>query len=109
MSSIKDFLDQAKGNWVSQKTAKVGDTVEIMTQPKIDKESFKDKVYLVADCILNGVTSSPMKIRFSGQQVIALQPTFGDDASKWIGRKVRIVAVVDYPGLGKKGFVYVPA
>ena len=107
--SIKEFLDQVKGNWVSTKTAKVGDTIEIESQPKIDKESFKDKTYLVMDCSLNGNKAEPMKIRLSGQQVQNLAPTFGDDAPKWVGRKVKIAAKQMYPGLGKEGFIYIPA
>lgn len=107
--SIKDFLDQTKGNWVSTKTAKVGDIIEIESQPKIDKESFKDKVYLTMDCSLNGNKVEPMKLRLSGQQTQALAPTFGDNAANWVGKKIRIVAKQMYPGLGKEGFIYVPA
>jgi len=107
--SIKEFLDQVKGNWISTKTAKVGDIFEIESQPKIDKDSFKDKVYLVADCSLNGNKAEPMKVRFSGQQVQNLAPTFGDEASKWVGKKVKIAAKQMYPGLGKEGFIYIPA
>jgi hypothetical protein len=107
--SIKEFLDQVKGNWISTKTAKVGDIIEVESQPKIDKESFKDKVYLVMDCSLNGNKAEPMKLRLSGQQVQNLAPTFGDDASKWVGRKVKIAAKIMYSGLGKEGFVFIPA
>jgi hypothetical protein len=107
--SIKEFLDQVKGNWISTKTAKIGDTIEIASQPKIDNQSFKDKTYLVMDCMLNGNMAEPMKLRLSGQQTQALAPTFGDDAAKWVGKKIRIVAKTMYPGLGKEGFIYVPA
>jgi hypothetical protein len=105
--SIKEFLDQTKGNWVSTKTCQVNDILDITSQPKIDKESFKDKVYLTMDIKLER-TGDAMKLRLSGQQVQNLAPTFGDDASKWVGRKVKIVAKTMYPGLGKEGFVYVP-
>ena len=50
-----------------------------------------------------------MKLRLSGQQVQTIEPTFGDDATKWIDRKIRIAAKQNYPGLGKEGFIYVPA
>ena len=48
--SIKEFLDSVKGNWVSTKTCNVGDVIVITSAPKIDKESFKDKTYLVMEC-----------------------------------------------------------
>jgi len=107
--SIKEFLDQVKGNWISTKTAKIGDIIEIESQPKIDNTSFKDKVYLVMDCSLNGNKAEPMKLRLSGQQTQSLAPTFGDDAAKWVGKKIRIYTKQMYAGLGKEGFVYVPA
>ena len=107
--SIKEFLDQVKGNWVSTKTCKVGDIIKIESPPKIDKESFKDKIYLVMDCSVNDNIAEPMKLRLSGQQVQNLAPTFGDDANKWIGRKIKIAAKQMYSGLGKEGFIYIPA
>lgn len=104
--SIKEFLEQVKGNWVSTKTAQINDILTITTPPKIDKESFKDKTYLVMD-VTNERSNEKMKLRLSGQQVQNIEPLFGDDASKWVGRKVKIVAKQMYPGLGKEGFVYI--
>ena len=66
--SIKEFLNQTLGNWVSTKTCQVGDNMTVTSQPKIDKESFKDKIYLVMDVTLER-TNAPMKLRLSGQQV----------------------------------------
>lgn len=106
--SIKEFLDQTKGNWVSTKTCAVNDTLVITTTPKIDKESFKDKVYLTMD-VKKEATGEAMKLRLSGQQVQNLEPTFGDDASKWVGRKIKIAAKQMYPGLGKEGFILIPS
>ncbi len=105
--SIKEFLNQTLGNWVSTKTCQVGDNMTVTSQPKIDKESFKDKTYLVMDVTLER-TNAPMKLRLSGQQVQNLAPTFGEEASKWIGRKIKIAAKQEYPGLGKSGFIYIP-
>ena len=106
--SIKDFMDQAKGNWVSTKTCNVGDNLTIMSAPKIDKESFQGKIALVMDVKLERDPNNPMKLRLNGSQVSTLEPTFGDDAQKWIGRRIKIVAKQDYPGLGKSGFIYIP-
>lgn len=105
--SIKEFLEQTKGNWVSTKTAQVGDNLLITSQPKIDKESFKDKVYLTMD-VTNERSNEKMKLRLSGQQVQNLAPTFGDEASKWVNRRVKIAAKQMYSGLGKEGFIYIP-
>lgn len=105
--SIKEFLNQSLGNWVSVKTCQVGDNMTVTSQPTIDKESFKDKIYLVMDVTLER-TGQPMKLRLSGQQTQNLAPTFGEEASKWIGRKIKIAAKQEYPGLGKSGFIYIP-
>ena len=107
MSIIKEFLDQSIGNWVSTKTCQVNDNLTVTSQPKIDKESFKDKTYLTMDVKLER-TNTPMKLRLSGQQVQNLAPAFGEEASKWIGRRIKIAAKQEYPGLGKSGFIYIP-
>jgi hypothetical protein len=105
--SIKDFMDQAKGNWVSTKTCQVGDTFTITSQPKIDKETFPGKIALVMDVKKESDPNNPMKLRLNGSQVSNIEPTFGGDASKWVGRRVKIVAKQDYAGLGKSGFIYI--
>lgn len=105
--SIKEFLSQSLGNWVSIKTCQVNDNLTVTTEPKIDKESFKDKIYLTMDVILER-TNAPMKLRLSGQQVQNLAPIFGEDAAKWVGRRIKIAAKQEYPGLGKTGFIYIP-
>lgn len=106
--SIKEFMDQAKGTWVSTRTCNVGDIVTITSQPKIDKESFQGKVGLVMEVKLER-TGDAMKLRLNGSQTGNLEPTFGDDAAKWVGKKVKIAAKQDYPGLSKSGFIYIPA
>jgi len=104
--SIKDFLEQAKGSWVTTTTCQVGDNLTITTAPKIDKESFQGKIALVMDVKVDRL-SDPMKLRLNGSQVKNLEPSLGDDASKWVGRRLKIVAKQDYPGLGKSGFIYI--
>jgi hypothetical protein len=105
--SIKQFLDQTKGNWVSTKTCAVNDVFTITTAPVIDNKSFENKTYLIMD-VKKESTNEALKLRLSGQQVQNLEPTFGDDAVKWVGRKVKIAAKQMYPGLGKEGFIYIP-
>ena len=105
--SIKEFMEKAKGNWVSTKTCAVNDVFVIQTAPTIDSESFENKTYLIMD-VKKESTGEALKLRLSGQQVMNIEPSFGDDAAKWIGRKVKIVAKQMYPGLGKEGFVYIP-
>lgn len=104
--SIKEFMDQSKGNYVSTKTCQVNDNLTIMSAPTIDKESFPGKVGLVMD-VKHERTGGAMKLRLNGSQVARLEPTFGDDATKWIGKRINIVAKQDYPGLGKSGFIYI--
>ncbi len=105
--SIKEFLSQSLGNWVSVKTCQVNDNLTVTSQPQIDKESFPGKIYLTMDVTLER-TGAPMKLRLSGQQVQNLAPTFGEEAAKWVGRKIKIAAKQEYPGLGKSGFIYIP-
>lgn len=105
--SIKEFLYQVKGNWVSTKTCQVGDNLTIMSQPKIDKETFQGKTYLVMD-VKKESNGDPMKLRLSGQQVQNLAPTFGDNAAGWVGKRVKIAAKQMYSGLGKEGFIFIP-
>jgi hypothetical protein len=104
--SIKEFMNQAKGNFVSTKTCQINDVLVITTAPTIDKETFPGKVGLVMD-IKHERTGDAMKLRLNGSQVSNLEPAFGDDAAKWVGRKIKIVAKQDYPGLGKSGFIYI--
>jgi len=103
--SIKEFMDQSKGNYVSTKTCQVNDTLTIMSAPTIDKESFPGKVGLVMDVRLDR-TNDAMKLRLNGTQVASMEPALGDDAAKWISRRIKIVAKVEYPGLAKSGFIY---
>ena len=105
--SIKEFIDQSLGNWVSTKTCQVGDNLTVTSQPTIDKESFPGKMYLVMD-VKRERDNQPMKLRLSGQQVQNLAPTFGEDATKWPTRRIKIAAKQEYPGLGKSGFIYIP-
>ena len=105
--SIKEFMEKAKGNWVSTKTCNVGDNFTITSAPTIDNKSFENKTYLVMDVKKDG-TNDTMKLRLSGQQVQTIEPSFGDIAEKWIGRRLKIVAKQNYPGLGKEGFIYIP-
>ena len=105
--SIKEFLSQSLGNWVSTKTCQVNDNLTVTSQPQIDKESFPGKIYLIMDVTLER-TGAPMKLRLGGQQVQNLAPTFGEEAAKWVGRKIKIAAKQEYPGLGKSGFIYIP-
>lgn len=105
--SIKEFIEQSLGSWVSTKTCQVNDNLTVTSQPQIDKESFPGKMYLTMDVKLER-TNQPMKLRLSGQQVQNLAPTFGEDAAKWVSRKIKIAAKQDYPGLGKSGFIYIP-
>jgi hypothetical protein len=104
--SIKDFLNQAKGNFVSTKNCQVNDNLIITSPPTINKESFPGKVGLVMDIKLER-TNEAMKLRLNGTQVTNLEPSLGDDAAKWVGRRIKIVAKQDYPGLGKSGFIYI--
>lgn len=105
--SIKEFLKQSLGNWVSTKTCQINDNLTVTSQPQIDKESFPGKIYLIMDVTLER-TGAPMKLRLSGQQVQNLAPTFGEEAAKWVGRKIKIAAKQEYSGLGKSGFIYIP-
>lgn len=105
---IKEFMAKASGNWVSTKNCNVGDNLLITGQPTMDTTSFPGKTYLVMD-VTNERNQEKLKLRLGGQQVQNLEPVFGDDGSKWVGRKVKIAAKQMYSGLGKEGFVYIPA
>ena len=106
--SIKQFLDQAKGMWVSTKNCNVNDILSIATQPTIDNTSFQGKSYLVMDVKLER-TGEALKLRLGGQQVQNLVGVFTDNAASWVGKRVKIAAKQNYPGLGKDGFIFVPA
>ena len=105
---IKEFMAKAAGNWVSTKNCNVGDNLLITGQPTMDTTSFPGKTYLVMD-VTNERTQDKLKLRLGGQQVQNLEPAFGDDGSKWVSRKVKIAAKQAYQGLGKEGFIYIPA
>lgn len=106
--SIKEFLDKAKGMWVTTKNCNVNDILTIMSAPTIDNTSFQGKTYLVMDVKLER-TGEALKLRLGGQQVQNLVGVFTDNAQNWITKKVKIAAKQNYPGLGKDGFIFVPA
>lgn len=106
--SIKEFLNQAKGMWVTTKNCNINDIVTVMSQPTIDNTSFQGKTYLVMDVKLER-TGEALKLRLGGQQVQNLVGVFGDNAPAWIGKRIKIAAKQTYPGLGKDGFIFVPA
>ncbi len=108
MSCIKEFIEKATGTWVTTQKCQVGDTLIITSQPTIDNQSFQNKTYLVMDVKLER-TNEVLKLRLSGQQVKNLVPVFTDNAPAWINKRIRIAAKQDYPGLGKSGFIYIPA
>ncbi len=109
MSIIDEFMKKAlTGNWVSTKTCEVNDILKITSPPTMDSETYPGKTYLIMD-VTHERTNNQMKLRLSGQQVQSLAPTFSNDASKWVTRRIRIVAKQNYPGLGKEGFIYIPA
>lgn len=106
--SIKEFLDKAAGNWVSPKNCQVNDILKILTAPTIDDKTYQGKTYLVMD-VEHERTQQAMKLRLSGQQTQNLVGVFTDNAASWIGKRVKIISKVNYPGLGKDGFIYIPA
>jgi hypothetical protein len=111
---IKEFMAKAAGNWVSTKNCNVGDDLLITSQPTMDTTSFTGKTYLTMDVTVQNRLddkgqSIKLKLRLGGQQVQNLEPSFGDDGSKWVGRKIKIAAKQNYSGLGKEGFIYIPA
>lgn len=106
--SIREFIEKSTGNWVTTNKCQVGDVLVITSYPTIDTQSFQNKTYLVMDVKLER-TNEPLKLRLSGQQTKNLVPVFTDDANNWLNKKIRIAAKQEYPGLGKSGFIYVPA
>ncbi len=108
MSLIKEFIDKASGSWVTTQKCQVGDILQIETQPTIDNQSFQNKTYLVMDVKLER-TGEQLKLRLSGQQAKNLVPIFTDNAAAWLNKRIRIAAKQEYPGLGKAGFIYIPA
>lgn len=107
--SIKEFIEKAAGNWVSPKNCQVNDVLLIKTAPVMDTTSFQGKTYLVMDVINERLGANQvLKLRIGGQQAKNLE-AFGDQASSWVNRRVRIVAKLNYSGLNKEGFIYAPA
>lgn len=106
--SIKEFLEKAKGTWVSTKNCNINDILAVTAQPTIDSTSFQGKTYLTMDVKLER-TGEALKLRLGGQQVQNLVGVFTDNAVNWVGKRIKIAAKQNYPGLGKDGFIFVPA
>ncbi len=109
MASIKEFLDKAnKGAWVNTQRCNQGDTLTVTSQPQIDSQTFQGKSYLVMDVKLER-TGEALKLRLSPNQTNNLVGVFGDNATLWVGKKIKVAGKINYPGLGKEGLIYVPA
>ncbi len=110
MSGIIDqFLNETKKSvWVNAQRCNVNDILRVSGVPEIDNTTYAGKTYLVMDVVLER-TNENLRLRLGGQQVQNLVPTFGKDASSWVGKRIKVAGKTVYPGLGKEGLIYVPS
>jgi hypothetical protein len=109
MSTIKEFLSQAiKGAWVTANRCNVGDVLQVTSVPEIDNQTFQGKTYLVMNVILER-TKESLRLRLSATAVQNLVGVFTEQATDWVGKRIKVVAKQNYPGLGKSGLIYAVA
>ncbi len=107
-TTIKEFLEKAKGNWVTATKCNVGDILKVTGQPQIDDKTFEKKIYLVMD-ITHERTNEAMKLRLSASAVNNLVGVFTDNAANWVGKRIKVAGKTMYAGLGKEGLIFIPA
>jgi hypothetical protein len=101
---VKEFLKEAGGNWLRADLLVVGDILEILGSGKIDDETF-DSPYLVLPMRLQR-TGEEYNVRLGAKNAGRLTDTLGTaKTEEWVGRKVEVVSIEQYKGLGTKGFI----
>jgi hypothetical protein len=100
---IERFLEKAGGPWIRADNVKPGDTVTIRNV-SLDEESF-DRPYIVIDGTLDR-TGEQVKVRLSQQNVNRIIQDLGRKEAGWIGHKLQVLSIENYPGLGRRGVLW---
>jgi len=102
-SLIERFLESAGGPWIRADRVSIGDKVSI-EDVTLDEETF-DRPYIVVSGIFDR-TGEPVKVRLGVKNVKRIAKTLGTDERKWIGCKIEVIDIEEYPGLGQKGILW---
>lgn len=103
-TAVEKLLGKS-GMWLRPDNVKVGDLIEILDAPVLDDQTFAPRAYLVCNGKLLR-TGETFKIRLGPKNVARIAEVFGKDEKKWVGRKLEVISIETYPGLGKRGILF---
>jgi len=101
-SSVEKFLEEAKAFWLRAEHVQVGDRLEILDEPTVDRETF-DRPYLTCRVKLLR-TGDEFNLRLGTRNVQRIAETLG--TKNWRGQQLEVIALEDYPGLGRRGILF---
>jgi len=103
MGIIKDYMENAGGNFLNAQNCQDRATVTVTTL-KLDDETF-DKPYIVITGTYDP-TGIECNVRLGIQNVNQIAKDLGEDETTWIGKKIEMIGTREYKGLGKTGLLW---
>lgn len=103
ISIIKDYIEKGGGNFLNAKNCPPGSIMTIQSV-SLDEETY-DKPRIVATGIFDK-TGEECNASLGIQNVKRIAEIFGDDETKWVGKKIQCLTHADYPGLGTTGLLW---
>lgn len=91
---------KGKGEWLSADMVNEGDTLTVMDEGAF--ESYEDKQYFV---ITVKYMNKELKLRLGVRNSKRISNVLGRDTKNWVGQKLSIAAIEDYPGVKAKGMI----
>jgi hypothetical protein len=105
MPEISKFLRGSGRRWLTAERVRVDDILEVVGEGEIDEETFT-KPYLILPVRYEG---EELWLRIGVRNARRLADAWGTDTARWVGKRIKVVALEEYPGLGRKGMVLSPA
>lgn len=98
---IDEFL-KSSGSFLNADAVEEGDTIEIVSKGHIDRETF-DSDYIV---IPVKHKNNECNLRIGPKNAKRIANSFGTTKlSEWVGRKLEVIGIETYKGLGTKGML----
>lgn len=91
------------GGWVTPDDVSEGDKLKITGPGRMD-DRFEQE-YLVIPVKYQG---AELELRLGKRNTKRISEKFGPSTGDWIGKKIKVAAIEDYPGLGTKGLILQP-
>lgn len=100
---VEGFM-KSEGGWLTAGDVEEGDKIKILGSGEIDDETF-DSSYLNVPVEHNG---DQLNLRLGKRNTKRIVKEYGNNTQDWVGKKIQVVSIEDYPQLDSKGMILKP-